>query len=467
MEKLVNGVNGFIYNYKQLPCSEAELRELASFYPTPFHLYDKQSIVRGAKIFNESFAWTRSLTGVAFKNHFAVKSTPTPKIVKILHEECDMGVDCSSLGELLLCEKLGIKGEDIMFTSNNTHFEEYRKAFQLGAIINLDDFSQIDNLKKALGGTMPDLVAFRFNPGADHDIGNNMILGDPVEAKFGLTKSQLFAAYKKCKEYGVKRFGLHTMVVCNCLDVLDLANTARMLFELAVEIYQQTGISVEFVNMGGGIGVQYSPEQNSVDLADLGSRVKALYEEIVLPHQGLHPVQIKYECGCIVTAEHACLVSRVINMKDTYKRFLGLDATMADLVLEGEFEDYRAITIVKDQSLSSELRKNLPDYKTVINDPSYASPLYQGNKKERMFDIVGSLCQNKDKFAVDRVLNVNPEIGDLCIIHDTGAYGGTSMGFNFNAKLQHAEILRVAPSRYEMIRRAETYDDYFATMIFP
>ncbi|XP_078384736.1 protein TabA-like [Oculina patagonica] len=236
---------------KTLPCCEEELRKLASQYRTPFYLYDKEKIVNGANFFYDCFAWVRSLTGTSFKNYFAVKTTPTPMILKMLHEECDMGMDCSSLGELLLCERLGIKGEDVMFTSNNTPLAEYRKAFEMGAIINLDDYSQIDNLKKALEGGMPDVIAFRFNPGPDHSIKCNKFIGNPVEAKFGLTKAQLFAAFQKCKEYGVKRFGVHAMIVTNFLNILDLAETARMMFTLAVEIKNETGISVEFVNMGG------------------------------------------------------------------------------------------------------------------------------------------------------------------------------------------------------------------------
>ena len=452
---------------KPLPCSEAELRELATLYTTPFHLFNKQTLLEGAELFNNSFAWTRSLTGTTFKNHFAVKATPTPKILQILHEECHMGMDCCSLGELLLCEKLGIKGEEIIFTSNNTRFEEYRKAFELGAIINLDDYSQIDNLKKALGGSMPEIVSFRVNPGPYHSIGYNQMIGDPVKAKFGLTKNQLFSAYKKCWEYGVRRFGLHTMVVSVCNDIADLEETARMMLKLAVEIKKETGVSVQFVDMGGGIGNSCHPDQKGIDLGDLGCRVKSLYEGIVLPHRDLHPLQIKYECGAIVTTDCGWLISRVINMKDTYKRHLGVDATTVDFFLDGEVEDYREITIVKDPTPPNHVRKNLPDYKSVVDDPSYASPNYQGEKMDQMFDIVGSMCYEKDKFAVDRVLNVNPEIGDLCIIHDTGAYGGPAMGLNFNAKLQHAEILRVGHNRYEMIRRPQTYEDYFATMVFP
>ena len=459
------GSYGYTVNEtKALPCSETELRELATLYPTPFQLFDKEKLLQGAEVFNNSFAWTRALTGTSFKNHFAVKTTPTPKILQILHEECHMGMDCCSLGELLLCEKLGIKGEEIIFTSNNTPFEEYRKAFELGAIINLDDYSQIDNLKKALGGSMPEIVSFRFNPGPYHTIGYNQSIGDPVQAKFGLTKSQLFSAYKKCSEYGVKRFGLHTMVVSTCRDIADLEETARMMFKLAVEIKKETGISIEFVDMGGGISSSCHPEQKAIDLGDLGFRVKVLYEEIVLPYQDLHPLQIKYECGKLVTFHCGWLISRVINMKDTYKRHLGVDATIADFWLDEKVEDYREITIVKDPTPPS--RKNLPDYKSVVDDPSYASPNYQGEKMDQMFDIVGSMCWGIDKFAVDRVLNVNPEIGDLCIIHDTGAYGGAAMGLNLNAKLQHAEILRVGPNLYEMIRRPQTYEDYFATMVF-
>ena len=218
--------------------------------------------------------------------------------------------------------------------------------------------------------------------------------------------------------------------------------------------------------MGGGIGVNYHPDDKPIDLHDLGVRVKSLYEEIILPHKDLHPLQIKYECGSVVTAGNGWLVSRVINMKDTYKRFLGVDASMTDFVLPGAFGKYIVVTIGKDQLLSNEVRQNLPDYKTVFDDPSYACPNHEGDKRERMFDVVGSICANIDKFAVDRVLNVNPEIGDLCIMHSAGAYG-YALSCNFNGKLQPAEILRVGPNRFEVIRRAETFDDYFAKMKFP
>jgi len=469
---------------KPLPCSEEELREMASQCRTPFYVYDKEKLLNGAKYFNDSFSWVQLLTGTKFKNHFAVKSTPNPMILKILREKCDMGMDCISLGELMICEKLGIKGEDIMFTSNNTPLEEYRKgedimftsnntpleeyrkAFEMGAIINLDDISQIDNVKKALGGAMPEIISFRFNPGPNHNIKYNEHIGNPAEAKFGMTKAQLFSAFKKCKEYGVKRFGLHTMIVTCSLNILDLAETARMMFTLAVEIKSETGISAEFVNMGGGIGVNYHPDDKPIDLHDLGVRVKSLYEEIVLQQNDLHPLQIKYECGAIVTADNGWLVTRVRNMKDTYKRFLGVDASVTDFSLPGTYGSYHKVTIVKDQFLSNEVRKNLPDYKTIFDDPSYACPNHEGDKRERMFDVVGSTGRNKDKFAVDRVLNLNPEIGDLCIIHSAGAYG-YALSCNFNGKLQPAEILRVGPNRFELIRRAQTYDDYFATMKFP
>ena len=313
---------------------------------------------------------------------------------------------------------------------------------------------------------MPEIISFRFNPGPNHNIEYNEYIGNPAEAKFGMTKAQLISAFKKCKEYGVKRFGLHTMILTCSLNILDLAETARMMFTLAVEIKKETGISAEFVNMGGGIGVNYHPDDKPVDLRNLGLRVKSLYEEIVLPHKDLHPLQIKYECGSVVTAEKGWLVSRVINMKDTYKRFLGVDASITDFALSGAFGWYRVVSIVKDRSLSNEVRKNLPDYRTVVDDPSYVCPSYEGEKRERMFDVVGSTMANMDKFAVDRVLNVDPEIGDLCIIHSAGSYG-YALSCNFNGKLQPAEILRVGPYRYQMIRRAQTYGDYFITMKFP
>ena len=281
-----------------------------------------------------------------------------------------------------------------------------------------------------------------------------------------MTRVQLISAFKKCKEYGVKRFGLHTMIVTGSLNMLDLAETARMMFTLAVEIKNETGMSAEFVNMGGGIGVNYHPDEKPIDLHDLGVQVKSFYEEIVLPHKDLHPLQIKYECGNVVTAENGWLVSRVINMKDTYKRFLGVDASMTDFSVSGPYGMHHAITIVKDQLLSKEMRENLPDYKSVVDDPSNVCPNRKGDKREGMFDVVGSVCTKCDKFAVDRILNVGPEIGDLCIIHSAGAYG-YAMSCNFNAKLQPAEILRVGFNRFEMIRRAQTYDEYFATMLLP
>ena len=464
MENLSNEIGEL--SKKPLPCSEVELRKVASQYKTPFYLYDKEKILTGTKVFNDSFAWVRLMTGSSFKNHFAVKATPTPIILKMLHEECRMGMDCSSLTELILCEKLGIEGEDIMFTSNNTAFDAYRKAVDLGAIVNLDDFSQIDNLKKALEGKMPKVVAFRYNPGPHHKISFNTRVGDPAEAKFGLTKAQLFSAFKKCKAYGVERFGLHTMIVSHSLNAMDLAEIARMMFSLAVEIKKETGIAVEFVNLGGGIGVNNHPEEKPVDLKDLGLRVKHLYEQIVLTQSDLHPLQIKYECGGLLTGDCGWLVSRVINMKDTYKRFLGVDASIVDILLPPLLGAYNYITIVKDQVLPSHLRKDLPDYKTVVNDSLYACPNYQGNKRGKMFDVVGSLCANYDKIAIDRDLNENPEIGDLCIIHSVGAYG-RALSFNFNGILRHAEILRVADDCYEVIRKAETYDDYFTTLTFP
>ncbi|RMX38805.1 hypothetical protein pdam_00016760 [Pocillopora damicornis] len=451
---------------KPLPCNEPELRKVASQFVTPFYLYDKQKIITGAKHFNDSFAWVQSLTGSSFRNHFAVKATPTPKIMKMLYEDCGMGMDCSSLTELLLCEKLGIKGEDIIFTSNNTPFKAYRKAFDMEAIVNLDDFSQIDNMKKALAGKMPNVISFRYNPGPYQNITHNLFIGDPVESKYGMTKSQLFSAYKKCREYGVTRFGLHTMLMSDSLNILDLAEVARMMFSLAVEIKRETGIAVEFVDLGGGMGVNYRPEDEPIDLGDLGQQVKRLYEEIVLPHTDLHPLQIKYECGTLVTVDCGWLVSRVINMKDTYKRFLGVDASMADLMGPSVFGMYNHITIVKDQAIPNHLREDLPDYKTVVNNPSYACPNYEGNKREKMFDVVGSLCINIDKFAIDRELNEHPEIGDLCIIHSAGAYG-RSESFNFNGKLRHAEILRVAENCFEVICDAETCENYFALLKFP
>ena len=411
---------------KSLPFTKAQLESITSVVPTPFHIYDEPAIRRNAQLFAQAFSWVPG----GFRNHFAVKALPNPHVMAVLKSE-GMGADCSSLGELLLCEAVGITGEAVVFTSNDTPADEYRKAAEMGAIINLDDLSHIDYLEEALG-KLPDLLSFRYNPGPLKE--GNAIIGKPEEAKYGFTRDQLFEGYRKIKAKGVKRFGLHTMVASNELDPDYFVETARMLFELAIEIHQKLGIRFEFINLGGGVGIPYRPNQTAVDLAYVGSQVKKAYEELLVP-AGLAPVRVVMECGRVVTGPYGYLVTRVLHKKHIYKDYVGLDASMANLMRPGMYGAYHHITVPGKE---------------------------KGPKK--VYDVSGSLCENNDKFAVDREIS-DPDLGDLLVIHDTGAHGH-SMGFNYNAKLRSAEVLWKG-DRFETIRRAETYADLFATLDYP
>jgi len=411
-----------IYKY---PLTKEETISIIKKYPTPFHLYDEKSIRDNAKRLYKAFSWVSS-----FKNHFAVKALPNPFILKILKEE-GMGADCSSLPELLLAEKAGMKGEEIMFTSNDTPAEEFVKAYSLGAIINLDDISHIEFLEKTLG-KMPSLICFRYNPGPERT--GNVIIGNPSEAKYGLTKDQLFEAYMICKEKGVKRFGLHTMVASNELNPSYHIETARMLFELAVEIHKKTGVKLEFVNLGGGYGIPYKPEQDELDLEYISSSIKKLYNDIVVKNR--LSLRIVMESGRMITGPYGWLVSSVRHLKNIYKDYVGLDACMANLMRPALYGAYHHITVL-------------------------------GKEKAKLthkYDVTGSLCENNDKFAIDRVLP-EIEIGDILVIHNTGAHGH-SMGFNYNGKLRSAELLLRKDGSVLQIRRAETVDDYFSTLDF-
>lgn len=367
-----------------------------------------------------------------FKNYYAVKANPNPYILKILKEE-GMGVDCSSLTELILAEKVGFREEEIMFTSNDTPVGEFRKAKSLGAIINLDDISHIPFLEKAAG--IPEMICFRYNPGPLRKHAGNVIIGDPKQAKYGLTKKQLFDAYKIMQKKGAKRFGLHTMVVSNELNVNALAETAGMLFDLVVEVYKELGIKIEFINLGGGIGIPYKPEQQAVDLTELSNRVRFLYQKKIVKN-GLNPIRIVMECGRMVTGPHGYLVTTVIHLKHTYKDFVGLDACMANLMRPALYGAYHHETILGKEN----------------------------NPKRYTYDVTGSLCENNDKFAIDRKLP-KAEAGDILVIHDAGAHGH-AMGFNYNGKLRSAELLWQENGSVKQIRRAETIDDYFATLDF-
>lgn len=413
---------------KTLPFDKKQIEEIIKKFPTPFNIYDEKAIRENAKRFYQAFAWAPN-----FKNYFAVKTLPNPHILKILKEE-GLGADCSSLPELILAEKVGMRGEDIMFTSNNTPPGEFVKAKELGAIINLDDITHMPMLEAIVG--RPEVICFRYNPGSLRKSSGNAIIGKPEESKYGLTKVQLFEAYKIMKEKGVKRFGLHTMVVSNELDLEALVETAKMLFDLVAEIYQKLAIKIEFVNLGGGIGIPYQPEQTAVNLEEFSSRVKALYAEKIIANN-LDPLRIVMECGRVITGPFGYLVTTIIHEKHTYRDFVGVDACMANFMRPGMYGSYHHETILGKE-----------------NEPA-----------DQTYDVVGSLCENNDKFAIARKLP-KIEIGDIIVIHDTGAHG-VAMGFNYNGKLRGAELLLKPDHTVKMIRRAETVADYFATLDFP
>ena len=408
---------------KILPFSKEKVLGIIKKYPTPFHIYDEKAIRENARRFLKAFS---VLEG--FKEYFAVKATPNPYILKILHEE-GFGVDCSSLPELLMSEKVGIAGEEIMFTSNDTPAIEYQKAKQLGAIINIDDISHIEFLEKAAG--IPDVICLRFNPGPARK--GTDIIGKPEEAKYGLTREQVSEAYRTLKAKGAKRFGLHTMIISNELNEDYFVETARMLFELAVEVYKKTGIKLEFINLGGGIGIPYKPEDKQVSYENIAKGIKNAYNNVIVKNE-LNPVKIFMECGRVITGPYGYLVTRVLHLKHTYRNFVGTDACMANLMRPAIYGAYHHITILGKED----------------------------NPHDHVYDVTGSLCENNDKFAINRKL---PEIerGDLLVIHDTGAHG-FAMGFNYNGKLRSAELLLREDGGIAQIRRAETVEDYFATL---
>lgn len=409
---------------KPLPLTEQRLTELAYKLPTPFHLYDERGIRENARAFVAAFAWAPQ-----FRNFYAVKAAPTPALLRILAEE-GFGADCSSLAELELSARVGITSENIMFTSNDTPPEEFQRAAELGAVINLDDITHLAALEAAIGG-LPELLSFRYNPGPERT--GNAIIGNPVEAKYGLTAEQLFEAYRLAQQRGVRRFALHTMVASNELDPQFIIETARMLFTLAVRLKDELGIRLEFVNLGGGIGIPYRPEQQAMSYAEVSDGIRALYESIIIP-AGLGGLGLSFECGRVMTGPYGYLVSRVRHVTRKYKDYVGLDACMANLMRPAMYGSYHHIT--------------------ALNKPADAPT--------RVVDVTGSLCENNDKFAIDRELPVM-EAGDVVVIHDAGAHGH-SMGFNYNGKLRSAEYLLREDGSVEMIRRAETLDDLFATL---
>lgn len=410
-------------NEKKFPLTKEETLRLIERYPTPFHLYDEAKIRANFRRLRETFAWAPS-----FREHFAVKALPNPRIVQLLHED-GAGTDCSSIPELIISAAAGVKGEEIMLTSNDTPYEEFQKAIELGAVINLDDLSHLDYMAKHAG--LPNLLCFRYNPG--NLVEGNDIIGKPVEAKYGLTREQMFEGYRRALEMGVKRFGVHTMVISAELRTEAFLLTARLMFELAAELKEKLGIHVEFVNLGGGFGIPYRPEQDGIDYDAVGAGIEKLYHEIMRP-AGLGDVGIRTESARGITGDAGWLVSTVLHEKDTYKKYIGLDSCMANLMRPAIYGAYHHITILGKE-----------------NEPA-----------DHVYDVTGSLCENNDKFAIDRALP-KIDIGDILIIHDTGAHG-SAMGFNYNAKLHCAELLRRMDGSIELIRRPQTIDDYFATL---
>ncbi len=402
-----------------------QLEKIVKDYPTPFHLYDEAGIRANAKRVQEAFSWNPG-----FKEYFAVKATPNPRILEIL-KDYGCGTDCSSATELMMSDAAGFSGHDIMFSSNDTPAEEFQMADQLGAIINLDDFTHIEYLEEAIGH-IPETICCRYNPGGVFEISNG-IMDNPGDAKYGMTESQLMEAFRILREKGAKHFGIHAFLVSNTVTNDYYPMLAGELFELAVRVKQETGIKVDFINLSGGVGIPYRPDQEPNDIYVIGEGVHREYDRILVP-AGLGDVAIYTEMGRFMLGPYGCLVTRAIHEKHIYKEYIGVDACAVNLMRPAMYGAYHHITVMG--------KENAPcDHK---------------------YDVAGSLCENNDKFAVDRML---PEIqrGDLLVIHDTGAHG-FSMGYNYNGKLRSAELLLKEDGSVQLIRRAETAKDYFATL---
>ena len=415
--------------------TKEQLDEIVKKYPTPFHLYDEKGIRETARNLNKAFSWNKG-----FKEYFAVKATPNPTILKILKEE-GCGTDCSSLTELMMSDRCGFDGSEIMFSSNDTPAEEFVLAKKLGATINLDDITHIDFLKEAAG--IPEVISCRYNPGGVFSLGTD-IMDNPGDAKYGMTRAQMTEAFLKLKELGVKEFGIHSFLASNTVTNEYYPTLAKQLFELAVELQKETGVHIGFINLSGGVGVPYLPDQEGNDIAVIGEGVHKAFDEVLVP-AGMGDVKIFTELGRYMLAPNGHLVTKAIHEKHTHKEYIGvkamgsrhfvlIDAGFNDLMRPAMYGAYHHITVVGKE-----------------NEPC-----------DHMYDITGSLCENNDKFAIDRKL---PEIenGDLLVIHDTGAHG-CAMGYNYNGKLKSAEILLKEDGSTEMIRRAETPEDYFATI---
>ncbi len=402
-----------------------QLEKIIEKYPTPFHIYDEKGIRERARALNAAFSWNKG-----FKEYFAVKATPNPVILDILKSE-GCGADCSSLTELIMSEKVGLVGDNIMFSSNATPAEDFKKAAELGAIINLDDFTHIDFLEKTIG-YIPKTICCRFNPGGDFRI-STQIMGSPGEAKYGMTEEQIIEAYKILALKGVKRFGLHAFLSSNNTDNNYYPTLAGELFKLAVKIKNETGVKLSFINLSGGVGVPYLPDAEGADIAIIGEGVRRVYEEILSP-EGLGDISIFTELGRYMLAPNGMLITKAIHEKHIYKEYIGCDACAANLMRPAMYGSYHHITVMGKE-----------------NEPC-----------DHMYDVTGGLCENNDKFAIDRMLP-KIDIGDILAIHDAGAHG-FAMGYNYNGKLRSAELLYEEDGNVKLIRRAETPEDYFATL---
>ncbi|MCM1179516.1 MAG: diaminopimelate decarboxylase [Clostridium sp.] len=405
--------------------TKEQIDRICTQYPTPFHLYDEKGIRENARKLKQAFSWNEG-----FQEYFAVKATPNPTILKILQEE-GCGTDCSSYTELLMSEKCGFAGSDIMFSSNDTPAEEFALAAKLGATINLDDITHIDFLKNILG-TLPKRMSCRYNPGGKFALGTT-IMDNPGDAKYGMTKPQIMEAYKRLRELGVEEFGMHAFLASNTVTNEYYPTLAKILFETAIEIRKETGVTISFINLSGGVGVPYTPDKEPNDILAIGEGVRRVYEETLAP-AGMDRVAIFTELGRFMLAPYGHLVTKAIHEKHTYKEYIGVDACAVNLMRPAMYGAYHHITVMGKEQMPC----------------------------DHTYDITGSLCENNDKFAVDRKLP-KIDIGDILVIHDTGAHG-FAMGYNYNGKLKSAEILLCEDGSTKMIRRAETAEDYFATL---
>lgn len=404
--------------------TKEQAQEISKVYPTPFHLYDEKGIRENAKAVKEAFAWNPG-----FKEYFAVKATPNPYLINILREY-GCGCDCSSLTELMLSEAMGVSGSDIMFSSNDTPAEEYAYAAKLGAIINLDDITHIEFVEKILG-KLPETMSCRYNPGGVFKMSNG-IMDNPGDAKYGFTTEQMFEGYRILKEKGVKNFGMHAFLASNTVTNEYYPMLAKEMFELAVKLEKETGADIKFINLSGGVGIPYKPDQEPNDIRIIGEGVRKVYEEVLVP-AGMGDVAIYTEMGRFMMGPYGQLVTQAIHEKHTHKDYIGVDACAVNLMRPAMYGAYHHITVLgKEESCC--------DHK---------------------YDVTGSLCENNDKFAVDRMLP-EIEVGDYLVIHDTGAHG-YAMGYNYNGKLKSAELLLKEDGSVQLIRRAETPKDYFAT----